>query len=154
MTYVTDQSYSSGGYYTCDNPTIPCNNLLTVTEDVLGYGWGRSFNETNTGWLHFCPKHLVYATSFLPRQDLINHPPHYNSHPSNVECIDIIKHMDYRLGSVIKYLWRAGLKDGNPTLQDLKKAQWYLNNKIEDLEKEQLDTDIRVKLNTELSKPL
>ena len=39
----------------------------------------------------------------------VNHPKHYNSHPSGVECIDIVRHYDFNIGNVIKYVWRAGL---------------------------------------------
>ena len=42
--------------------------------------------------------------------DPVNHPRHYTSHPSGVECIDIIEHMTLNCGSAVKYLWRAGLK--------------------------------------------
>lgn len=66
--------------------------------------------------------------------ETVDHPAHYNSHPSGVECIDIIKHMPFSAGSVIKYLWRAGLKDSEPTLRDLKKARWYLDCMIQDEE--------------------
>ena len=61
---------------------------------------------------------------------LVNHPDHYNKHPSGVECIDIVRHMNFNLGNVIKYLWRAGLKDGNADIQDLEKAKWYLEDEI------------------------
>lgn len=60
----------------------------------------------------------------------VNHPEHYNRHPSGVECIDIVRHMNFNLGNVIKYLWRAGLKEGNADIQDLEKAKWYLEDEI------------------------
>jgi hypothetical protein len=60
----------------------------------------------------------------------INHPAHYNKHPSGVECIDIIRHHSHNVGAAIKYLWRAGLKDGESNLKDLKKALWYLQDEI------------------------
>jgi Protein of unknwon function (DUF3310) len=66
----------------------------------------------------------------------VNHPSHYNRHPSGVECIDIIKHHNFNIGSTIKYLWRQGLKAGEPNIKDLKKAAWYLQNEIETLEKQ------------------
>jgi hypothetical protein len=69
------------------------------------------------------------------KHDSVNHPKHYNSHPSGVECIDIIEHMPLCTGNVIKYLWRAGLKDTAPTLEDYKKARWYLEREIRRLEK-------------------
>lgn len=61
----------------------------------------------------------------------VEHPPHYNDHPSNVECIEIVRHMNFNLGNVVKYLWRDGLKDVSVDLEDLKKAAWYLNDEIE-----------------------
>lgn len=67
--------------------------------------------------------------------DLVNHPPHYTSHPSGVECIEITEHLDFCIGNAIKYLWRAGLK-GEAKVEDMKKAIWYINRKIELVEKE------------------
>lgn len=58
-------------------------------------------------------------------------PSHYRSHSSGVECIQITEHMTFNLGNVIKYLWRNGLKDGTPALQDLQKASWYLARELE-----------------------
>lgn len=69
-------------------------------------------------------------------EDKVNHPKHYTSHPSGVECITITKWYDFCIGNVIKYVWRAGLKteDGYSSsqkeLEDLLKARWYLDEKI------------------------
>lgn len=60
----------------------------------------------------------------------VDHPEHYNSHPSGVECIEIVRHMNFNLGNVIKYLWRDGIKDAEVELQDLEKAAWYLQDEI------------------------
>lgn len=60
--------------------------------------------------------------------DMVNHPPHYNSHPSGVECITITEHFNFLLGSAIKYIWRADDK-GNP-IQDLEKAVWYVQREL------------------------
>lgn len=65
--------------------------------------------------------------------DPIN-PPHYKSHPSGVEAIDVVEHFTFNLGNAVKYIWRAGLKSPNP-VEDLKKAAWYLNREIERLSK-------------------
>lgn len=72
----------------------------------------------------------------------IDHPEHYNQHPSGVECIDIAEHYDFCIGNVIKYVWRAGLKSHHgytseeSRLQDLKKARWYLDREIVEIERE------------------
>lgn len=64
------------------------------------------------------------------KNDMVNSPKHYTSHPSGVECITITRHMGFNIGNVFKYLWRNGLKDGSPALEELKKAAWYLNDEI------------------------
>lgn len=61
--------------------------------------------------------------------DPVNHPKHYTSHPSGVECIVVTEHMNFCLGNAMKYIWRAGGKDD--ALEDLKKARWYLDREIE-----------------------
>jgi hypothetical protein len=60
--------------------------------------------------------------------DLVNHPPHYKSHPSGVECIQITEHMSFCLGNAVKYIWRADLK--GDAIEDLRKAQWYIEREI------------------------
>jgi len=61
--------------------------------------------------------------------DMVNHPPHYNTLPVDIECIDVIEHLNFCRGSAIKYIWRAGEK-GDP-IQDLEKGIWYLRREIE-----------------------
>lgn len=58
----------------------------------------------------------------------VNHPKHYNVHPSGVECIDVVEHFSFNVGNAIKYLWRADEKGA--TVQDLKKAVWYIEREI------------------------
>lgn len=60
--------------------------------------------------------------------DPVDHPAHYNTHPSGIECIQIVEHFNFCLGNVIKYIWRA---DENIPIQDLEKAAWYLDREIE-----------------------
>lgn len=62
-------------------------------------------------------------------KDVVNHPPHYTSHPSGVECIQITEHMNFNLGNAVKYIWRAGLKSDDPTT-DLLKAVFYINREV------------------------
>lgn len=70
------------------------------------------------------------------KEDLVNHPKHYTSDPSGVECIQITRHRNFNVGNAIKYLWRNGLKDGNSSIQDLEKAIWYLKDEIKRLKGE------------------
>ncbi len=60
--------------------------------------------------------------------DQVNHPPHYTSDPSGVECIQITRHRNFNVGNAFKYLWRADNK--GHTVEDLEKAIWYIKRKI------------------------
>ena len=63
-----------------------------------------------------------------PKADMVNHPPHYTSHPSGVECIQITEHMGFNLGNALKYIWRADLKGS--AVEDLEKAIFYINREL------------------------
>lgn len=66
-------------------------------------------------------------------QETVNHPAHYNA--GSIEVIDAIEDwkLNFHLGNVVKYIARAEHK-GKP-LEDLKKARWYLDRFIQQLEK-------------------
>lgn len=64
----------------------------------------------------------------------VDHPAHYNKHPSGVECIQVVEHMSFNLGNAVKYIWRADEKHESP-IEDLKKAAWYIQREIERLER-------------------
>ena len=64
--------------------------------------------------------------------DMVNHPPHYNGHPKQIECIDVVEEAsDYNLGQVIKYVWRVLFGHKEDSIQDLEKAKWYLDRAID-----------------------
>jgi hypothetical protein len=62
--------------------------------------------------------------------DPIDHPRHYTS--GGVETIEAIEawQLGFHLGNAVKYISRAGKKDPDKTLEDLKKARWYLDREI------------------------
>lgn len=66
----------------------------------------------------------------MSTHDPVNRPAHYTS--SGIETIDAIEawDLDYRLGNVVKYVSRAGKKDPAKTVEDLRKARWYLDRAI------------------------
>ena len=66
--------------------------------------------------------------------DMVNNPPHYLDKASGIECIDIVRHRNYNIGNAIKYLWRAGLKNEDKHIEDLKKAVFYINDEIKRIE--------------------
>ena len=80
-------------------------------------------------------KKKIHSKNIL-KEDMVNSPPHYNQH--GVECIDAIRaatdkgYKYYLQGNIMKYLWRYRYKNG---AEDLKKAQWYLSELIDVLEK-------------------
>jgi hypothetical protein len=78
--------------------------------------------------------------------DAVNHPEHYTR--GGIETIDFIiaKELSYELGNVVKYVSRAQFKGEH--LQDLEKAQWYLNDAI-DREKERLITEAKAETEDE-----
>lgn len=78
-----------------------------------------------------------YGDVLPPKEDMINKPPHYNQ--AGIECIDAIAAATSGkkgieavcVANVIKYLWRYELKNG---LEDVKKARWYLDRLVGELE--------------------
>ena len=66
--------------------------------------------------------------------DNVNHPDHYNH--GKIEVVDFIEdqHLGFHLGNAVKYISRAGRKDADKTVEDLRKAVWYINRQIQRLE--------------------
>lgn len=83
-----------------------------------------------TGKSDFVPDSILQEASTI--EDPVNHPSHYTSHPSGIECIDITEHFNFNIGNAIKYLWRHEGKNG---IEDLQKAAWYVQREIERREK-------------------
>lgn len=83
---------------------------------------------------------LTFELPMVSNTDKVNHPEHYTQHPSGIDCITITRHYCFDIGNAIKYLWRAGLKkekgmdDKEKEIEDLKKAIWYINDRIMELE--------------------
>ena len=85
-------------------------------------------------------KHLqIYSIYFKTKNNLkimngqVNHPQHYGGENNPYEAIKVIEawNLDFHLGNTIKYISRAGKKED--VIQDLEKAKWYLERKIEQL---------------------
>lgn len=74
----------------------------------------------------------------------VQHPIYYGGSDDPYEAIKVIEawNLGFHLGNTVKYISRAGKKDGNSATQDLKKALFYLNRKIELLEKQNKVIDV------------
>lgn len=80
----------------------------------------------------------VMEEDFKKANDPVNHPSHYTD--GKIEVIDFIedKNLGFHLGNAVKYISRAGKKDPSKKLEDLKKARWYLDRMIGQLELERI----------------
>lgn len=69
----------------------------------------------------------------MQKKENINHPDHYKN--NSIETIRVIEDwkLGFNLGNVVKYISRAGKKNPKAVVEDLQKAQWYLNREITNL---------------------
>lgn len=69
--------------------------------------------------------------------DKVNHPAYYGGKDNPYEAIKVIDawHLDFCLGNAVKYISRAGKKDPQTEIQDLEKAMWYLQHRINQLKR-------------------
>ena len=121
MFWFIVKKYTKGKTYKCNEDNCLIDNS------------GNSYNWENYSDFNFFFKKLS-------ENDNVNHPKHYTSHPSGIECITITRHHNFNIGNAIKYLWRQGLKseegmsDTVKQIEDLKKAIWYITDEIGRLE--------------------
>jgi hypothetical protein len=95
-----------------------------MSSEPIPFGGWVQYSDDTVG---FTKNGASYTVS-VNTNDPVNHPKHYTSHPSGVECIEITRHMGYNLGNVFKYVWRADLKGKD--IEDLEKAVFYLQDEI------------------------
>jgi len=128
----------------CEEPTLiiqtACGNQVTwvaslCEEAPAAVDGSERINHTPIVPRGFTPAQAVAELRKSAPVEAVRHPSHYNSHPSGVECLTIVRHMNFNLGNAIKYIWRAGLKSDN-AIQDLEKAAFYIQDEIERLKKE------------------
>ena len=69
-------------------------------------------------------------------KEMVNHPNHYGGEDNVYEAIKVIDawELGFSLGNTVKYISRAGKKNPDKELEDLKKAKWYLDHHIKNLE--------------------
>ena len=112
------------------------NNRVTFKEDSTSYYSHCSIKDFKKFWIPY------EVPNVKALDDEVNHPSHYTwlKDLCGIEVIDITRHMDFNLGNSIKYILRSGHKkeegytDKQKTVEDLKKAVWYIEDEIKMLE--------------------
>lgn len=136
--------FKAGNYYLCTKDYI-INKQLAFKRKHL-------YLCKEDGILEGCNKELYHLDNVNFKEDIfrirfkmednVNHPPHYTwlKDKCGIEVIDITRHMDFCLGNSIKYILRAGhkqdasLTDNQKEIEDLKKAIFYINDRIAQIE--------------------
>lgn len=111
-------------------------NYVTLKEGDYDYSRFDNIENFKKFWRPY------EAPNVKAPDDKVNHPSHYTwlKDLCGIEVIDITRHLDFNLGNSIKYILRSGHKkeegytDKQKTIEDLKKAVWYLNDEIKMLE--------------------
>ena len=84
--------------------------------------------------------------------ETVDHPAHYNSHTSGIECIEVAQHMSFCLGNALKYVMRCDHK--GKTKEDLEKAIWYTEFESgANLQKSKTTSDMLLRLATSSTGP-
>ena len=117
-------------YYHCSNcMNYGLESVCDMCVTKIEYDDGERFEHTPTMFVDISSTY-----------EYVDHPSHYGGENNPYECIKVIEawglDKNFDLGTAIRYICRAGEKPDNPTLQDLKKARWYLDREIQKLEKQ------------------
>jgi hypothetical protein len=72
----------------------------------------------------------------------VDHPHHYGGEDNLYEAIKVIDAwgLGFSLGNTVKYISRAGKKNKEKELEDLKKALWYLQHHIKTLSNNEMES--------------
>nr|WP_221637549.1 DUF3310 domain-containing protein [Listeria seeligeri] len=119
--------YGNIQYYKNEFPDTPIRKYKAKNSE-----WARNAEKFATTWKEVMESHLIESTG---TSDNINNPSHYTA--GGIETLDYIKakvsdYPSYAVGNIVKYVSRYEHKNG---IEDLKKAQFYLNDLIEEMEK-------------------
>lgn len=82
---------------------------------------------------HAWPEHLPDVVREALVREEIDHPAHYGGEDDPYEAIKVIDAwgLGFSLGNALKYIRRAGLKEGESRRKDLEKALWYIRHEID-----------------------
>ena len=132
------EGYLSGekqGYHRAIFEKCSINNIRSVL-GLSPIKDGFPANIKIVDEMHEPPKEkfLYKSIDILQNNDVVNRPAHYTD--GKIEVIDFIedKKLGFCLGNAVKYIARAGKKDPTKEVEDLKKAEWYINRRIKEIE--------------------
>lgn len=125
--------FSRGCIYKC----IESNVLKGNNDESI------NLNDFDINWDCYFSFAVIPTDNVNHSIERVEHPKHYSylKELCGIEVIDITRHLDFDLGNVIKYVLRQGFKseegmsNKEKAIEDLKKARWYLDDKIKMLEK-------------------
>jgi hypothetical protein len=121
---------------------IPENYQVGYYQDVEEYAVSSTYDDTDMFYAaialqelynEYTPQVDEYSNILTPDKIDKTNPNHYTWMP-DVECKDVTNHLNFNLGCAFKYIYRNGRKEGETSIEDLKKAIMYLNFEIERLE--------------------
>lgn len=123
-----------------------CGEYLPISEfKKVGRGYASKCNKCTEAALAAAQEVVVKADleaikdvenidiKEQPQKEAVNHPEHYQF-PNGSEALDIARYLSFNLGNAVKYIARAGRKDATKTVEDLKKAVFYLEDEIKRLD--------------------
>lgn len=119
-----------------DGKPVNCGGLDCNVCDLNKYHEGcHSCNQEFLFWLYS----EADPEKEENKNDPVNHPSHYTD--GKIEVIDYIEDKDlgFCLGNAVKYISRAGKKDQRKEVEDLQKAIWYIQRRIEQISKEKTE---------------
>lgn len=110
-------------------------NIPDVDRCIESINW-EGFNTYYIDGAFWAEKKFLTLEDLLKPYEQVNHPQHYGGENNEYEAIKVIDAWDlgFSLGNTVKYISRAGKKNKEKELEDLKKALWYLQHHISNLE--------------------
>lgn len=113
-------------------------NIPDVDNGVDSLDWNNfnSYYIDGAFWAEKKPLNVYTLEDILKPYEVVDHPLHYGGESNVYETIKVIDNwkLGFALGNTVKYILRAGKKDPNKELEDLKKAMWYLQHHISKIE--------------------
>lgn len=115
-------------------------NIDNLKKEVIELDKIQNYNKSSENFEK--PKDRVIKGK-IPTSNRVEHPSHYTwlKEKCGIEVIDIVRHLNFNIGNVVKYVLRSGHKteegmsDKQKQIEDLQKAAFYINDEIERLSK-------------------